>query len=352
MKAGIVGGGIAGKLLAFRLLQKGWQVSLFEQGEDSCSMTAAGLLTPVVELEKTDKLIYSLGLRSLQILWPEILQQLTMPVFFNHRGSLVVAHPKDATELQLFMKNIAVKLPDQQPCQPLNSTQLQELEPGLSHLAGGYFLADEGNIDNQAVMQALGRYLQEHHADWQRNHTVTAVRPYEILSAQGSYKFDQVFDCRGLAAKEFFPDLRGVRGEIIFLHAPEVAISRPLRLFNSRHRIYIAPRADSHYVVGASEIESEDRSPISLRSCLELLSAAFYLHSGFAEARIIKTLSHCRPVLGNHLPQIKYKPGLMALNGLYRHGFLLAPAVLEEALKYFENPQQGSLYPQLWSMLG
>lgn len=349
MKAGIVGAGIVGRLLAFRLAQLGWQISLFEQSADNCSMAAAGLLTPIVELEKSETLIYSLGIRSLQQLWPLILQQLEEKIFFNNQGSLLVSHPQDSAELRIFIKNIAGKLPNQNPCQQLNKEQLHDLEPSLHKFNEGYYLADEGNIDSQAVMNALENQLEQRNINWQRNYTVTEIKPHQVISAQGNYSFDYVFDCRGLGAKQSFADLRGVRGELIFLHAPEVFISRPLRLFNSRHRLYLVPRPDSIYLLGASEIESEDRSPISLRSCLELLSSCFYVHSGFAEARIIKTVTHCRPTLANHLPRIKYQPGLVAINGLYRHGFLLAPALIEEVVGYLEAGNQPKEYPQLWA---
>ncbi|MEZ5702524.1 MAG: hypothetical protein R3E42_12140 [Burkholderiaceae bacterium] len=53
---------------------------------------------------------------------------------------------------------------------------------------------------------------------------------------------------------------------MVWLQAPGVALQRPVRLLHPRHRVYIVPRADNLFVVGASEVESEDRSPVSLRS--------------------------------------------------------------------------------------
>ena len=67
-----------------------------------------------------------------------------------------------------------------------------------------------------------------------------------------------------------------------------------------------------------------------MRSALELLSAAYAVHSGFAEARIIEIASQCRPALPDNLPAIRApRPGLLQINGLYRHGFLLAPALAQ-----------------------
>ena len=141
-----------------------------------------------------------------------------------------------------------------------------------------------------------------------------------------------MFDCTGYQARVHFPDLRGVRGESIYLHAPDVRITRPIRLLTPRYPVYIVPLPDNIYIVGASEIESEDESPISVRSSLELLTAVYSLHPGFAEARILETCVGIRPALPSNLPQVKTKPGLTAINGLYRHGFLLLPAMIDDAI--------------------
>ncbi len=161
-----------------------------------------------------------------------------------------------------------------------------------------------------------------------------------------SSKFDLVFDCRGMGAISNYPDLRGIRGEIIRVHAPDVNLCRPVRLFHPRHNIYVVPYADNHYAIGATEIESLDYSPVSVRSCLELLSQAYTIHRGFAEARIVSMDSSCRPTLKDNLPQIKQKEKVIAINGLYRHGFLLAPTLAEEVVSYILTGKRQ--FPQIW----
>ena len=97
-------------------------------------------------------------------------------------------------------------------------------------------------------------------------------------------------------------------------------------------------KPDQVYVIGATEIESDDISPASVRSTLELLSAAYSLHSGFAEARILEINTQLRPALNNNLPNIRQSsPRLMQINGLYRHGFLIAPAVLDAVLGWMHS---------------
>ena len=126
--------------------------------------------------------------------------------------------------------------------------------------------------------------------------------------------------------------VRGVRGEIVWLHAPGLALQRPLRLLHPRHSIYIVPRPDDTVIVGASEIESEDRSPVSLQSAVELMAAAHSVLPGLAEARVIRLDRNLRPALPDHEPVVDVRDGLVRINGLFRHGWLLAPALVEEAL--------------------
>jgi glycine oxidase len=127
--------------------------------------------------------------------------------------------------------------------------------------------------------------------------------------------------------------VRGVRGEIFWLHAPNIELQRPIRLLHPRHRVYLVPRDGNRIVVGASEIESEDRSPISLRSTVELLAAAHSVIPELAEARIIHSETNLRPALLDNLPRLEVQDGLTLINGLFRHGWLIAPALVAQALE-------------------
>ena len=89
------------------------------------------------------------------------------------------------------------------------------------------------------------------------------------------------------------------------------------------------------FVIGATEIESDDDlSPASVRSTLELLSAAYAVHPGFAEARILEIRTQCRPTLPDNLPAIRQpQPRVLEVNGMYRHGFMISPAMLDVTLE-------------------
>ncbi len=138
---------------------------------------------------------------------------------------------------------------------------------------------------------------------------------------------DIVVDCRGLAARDALPDLRGVRGEMVVVRAPDVSLQRPVRLLHPRIPLYIVPRGNGLFMIGATMIESERRGPVSVRSAVELLNAAYALHPAFGEAEIVELGADLRPAFPDNLPDVRRSGHVLHANGLFRHGFLLAPAL-------------------------
>lgn len=329
MKIGIAGAGLLGRLLAFELARAGHDVEVFDlaphaEARGAAGWTAAGMLSPVAELECADERVFQLGLRSLA-LWPEIVASLSLPVELSVQGSLLLAHRGDEGAASRTVAMLGRKAPPAYEPQRLSPTELRELEPCVQGPAHAWLLRGEGRIHTVQAMQALVAS-----AAGVRWHWNTPVRKVDA-GAIDALRFDHVFDVRGLGARPRLP-LRGVRGEIFWLHAPGVALRRPARLLHPRHRVYLVPRADDLIVVGASEIESEDRSPVSLRSTVELLAAAHSVIPELAEARVVHSEANLRPALPDNLPLIDARDGITRINGLFRHGWLLAPALVEGAL--------------------
>ena len=104
-----------------------------------------------------------------------------------------------------------------------------------------------------------------------------------------------------------------------------------------RYQLYVAPRPGQHYVVGATQLESESTQAMTVRSALELLSAAFALHPGFAESEITELCAGLRPAYPDNLPRVEWHGGVLRVNGLYRHGFLIAPVVAQQAIEEMER---------------
>lgn len=336
MHIGIAGVGLVGRVLALNLLREGHTLTLFDEdttyGDKAAGMTAAGMLAVFAELESAESVIFDHGNRSIS-LWPDLLEQVGIADAYQQKGSIITAHPQDYSELDHFIDTLKSKVEEASEIELLDRDSLTQLEPDLSQHSKAFFIPQEGQVDAQRFMKASSDYLLAHpNVIWKEESKVKDVSNGCISVENEVNSFDWVFDARGLGAQEDMDNLRGVRGEVFWLDAPEVNITRPTRMLHPRYKIYIVPRPNNRYVIGATEIESEDKSPMSVRSSLELLSAVYSMHSGFAEARIVNMLTNCRPTLRDNLPKVEHGIKMTRINGLYRHGYLLAPAVVEEAL--------------------
>lgn len=344
MHIGIAGAGLLGRLFAFRLASHHHEITLFDQddlsGHESCGMTAAGMLAPYAEITAGTNEIVKLGLASID-LWPQYLQTLKASHLLSLTGTLLIAHHRDRPELQRFLAELAFKLSGAYAVNALDTAALQALEPELSCDGRAYHILNEGYIDNVALFAVLKTWLLAHpKVTWHPNTPVDQVGESRIAAGEQTHTFDWVIDCRGLGASAVFPALRAVRGEVITVHAPAVRLMHVVRLMHPRYPLYIVPRPNQHYIIGATEIEVADWSPVSVRSALTLLSALSTVHAGFLEARITDLQTNCRPTLPDNLPVLQWSSGCVAVNGLYRHGFLIAPALVEQVVTQLQQEIQ------------
>ncbi|MBB1276012.1 MULTISPECIES: FAD-dependent oxidoreductase [Pseudoalteromonas] len=327
----VVGFGLAGRLAALEL-SKLHHVTVFEaddeQTPNSAGKVAAAMLAPLAESVLCEADLALMGLDSMKR-WPEIVSELEGDVFFQQQGTLVVAHQQDKGDLQSFTQRI--KPIAGHSAQALNAQQIAQLEPELANRFNqGLFLPCEGQIDNQAFYKASFTMLNKRKVKCVFNQRVT-IKNGEI----NNRPFDYIIDCRGLGAKSD-KSLRGVRGEVARLYAPEVNLTRPVRLMHPRYPIYIAPKPNHEYVIGATEIESQDSGAATVRSTLELLSAAYTVHSGFAEARLLNIQTGLRPAFSDNRPEVSQVGNVISINGLYRHGYMLAPALVAQVVSRIE----------------
>jgi len=336
VKVGVAGAGLVGRLLAWRLARAGHAVTVCDTSpgpaQAQCAaagFTAAGLLSPVAELDCGDARVAELGWRSLR-LWPRWLDELQRPVHFTRRGSLLLAHPGDRGSAERLLARIAAQDPARLPL-ALASEELQVRERALHKGLLGWHVAGEGLIHTPQAMNALFAAGCAQGVEWRWGHPVREVAAGRL----DQLGFDHAIDARGTGARPELP-VRGVRGELHWLHAPGLVLRHPLRLLHPRHRVYLVPRPGDLLVVGASEVESEDRSPVSLRSSLELLSAAHSVLPELAEARVVHSETNLRPALPDNGPLLHRQPGLTRINGLFRHGWLVAPALVAQAVEALE----------------
>ena len=339
----IAGAGLLGRLLAWQLLRRGHAVTVFEAGAlespPAAAHTAAGMIAPLSEAVDSEAVIYDIGMASLAI-WPHWLQQLCddsgESVGYHTNGSLIVAHPQDSAELLQFHSDLRHTLADRGTFQWLNGAEIHAYEADISEqFQQGLLLQDEAHIDNRHLLRALLAEIRRR-ADCREHCTVTPL-PGAVETHSGRETFDLVLDCRGVGAKAQWPGLRGIRGEVLGVQTAEVSLQRPVRLVHPRYQLYVVPKAGHCFVIGATQIESEDRGPVTLRSNLELGSALYTINPAFAEARVVELGANLRPGLMDNLPRITSEEGLIRANGLYRHGYLLAPVVVSHILALIEG---------------
>ncbi|MCO5092788.1 glycine oxidase ThiO [Bosea sp. (in: a-proteobacteria)] len=316
----VIGAGVVGLACAAELVARGARVVIHERGSrigaEACSWFAGGMLAPWCEGESAEEPVVRLG-REAADWW----QRHAGGVVRN--GTLVVAPSRDRAELSRFGQRT-------DHFSEIDGEAIAALEPDLAgRFARGLFFAGEAHLDPRRTITALAERLV---AQGAALHLGSAAEPADLDAAI-------VLDCRGLAAREALPELRGVKGEMLLLRSDEIALARPVRLLHPRIPLYVVPRADGLFMVGATMIESGERRRISARAMLELLGAAYALHPAFAEAEVVEIGTDARPAFPDNLPRLTRRGRVIHVNGLYRHGFLLSPAMARMAADAVLDPQ-------------
>jgi glycine oxidase len=312
----IIGAGVAGLCAAYTLAKTGLTVRLIDRrgapGPHGCSWWAGGMLAPFCEEAAAEAAIVAHGQRAAAF-WDKVTD-------VTHRGSLVVALQRDLGELARFARRTKGHC---------TVDDLSAVEPDLAQHKSALFFAGEAHLDPRRALSDLVSALAERGVEIEQ----AEVTPDALEGP--------VIDACGMAAG--LPDLRGVRGEMLVLRAPEITLSRPVRLLHPRHPLYIVPRAGGLFMLGATQLESTARRGVSARSVLELLSAAYALDSRFAEAEVLETGADLRPAYPNNIPRVTVRGRVLHLNGLFRHGYLMAPALAAQATEYLTKGLKGDL---------
>ncbi len=312
MRVTIVGAGVAGLVAAVELAERGVAVEILERGlaigERACSWAAGGMLAPWCERESAEEDVAVRGEAAL-VWWPKHISGV------ERNGTLVVAARRDAAELARFALRT-------ERFERIDGAEIAALEPDLEgRFDAGLFFRGEAHLDPRLALQALAARLSE---------LGVAIR-FGVTADPQEIDADAVLDCRGFVARRDLTDLRGVRGEMLLLRTSEVSLSRPVRLLHPRIPLYVVPRADGLFMVGATMIESAARGGVTARSAVDLLNGAYALHPAFGEAEIVEARADVRPAFPDNLPRVVRDGRVLRLNGLYRHGFLLSPALAGEA---------------------
>ena len=314
----ILGAGVMGLSAAYALSKRGHDITIYDQAgfpAKNASFIAGGMLAPYAEIEHMSGAWINAGLHGIA-LWQDFAKD--HDIEFAQRGSYLVAHKDDQYILERFKSH----LPENAGAYKCS----EEIEPALKErFATGLFIPSEAHLHPVKAMNALCETIDDAFVKQSKN-------PEDLAQ-----KFDLVIDARGLGAND--PDLRGVKGEILIIRNPEFTLSRPVRLMHPRYPLYVVPRADNIFMIGATQIESEDGAHVTVRSAMELMSALYALSPTFGEAQILETLSGVRPSYPDNLPRIKRVGNIISANGMFRHGWLLAPVIAQTIADQLDNTE-------------
>lgn len=322
----VVGAGIVGLWQALMLARRGHDIQLIERSETpfagAASRFAGAMLAPYCEQEVSEPLVTRLGVRSTEM-WKTL-----YPGVVAH-GSIVVAAARDQSELSRFARMT-------QGHETIDADGIAALEPDLGRrFASALHFPTEAHVEPLATMAWLLDSARDAGARIHLGTNWDGQAPPDAI----------VVDCRGLDARDRLPDLRGVRGERIVVRARDLHLNRPVRLLHPRHPLYVVPWSDNRAMIGATVIESEDPGPMTVRSALELLGLAYALHPGFGEAEIVDMGAGVRPAFPDNVPKVRIAGKTIYVNGMHRHGFLLAPLLAQAVADHLET---GAIEPSIF----
>ncbi len=356
----VIGGGVAGLSAAWFLAEAGREVTVLEAGAAGrgVSWDAAGMLAPLHELAYTELDLLHLGLYSRELYadWEAVLG--AEQIGLVRRGALEVGlSPDDRPELErryAFMQQQGLKP------QWLEGNDLQKLEPALAQrITTGIFAPEDAQVDNRALVLALAENLRTRGIRFLEQHTVTSLtETNNILKVSGNqtgqeHTFElnaqQVVVANGLGVADVLVQnlltsphkLYPIKGQMASLE-PLPAYTLPQTVVRIRSRVlgdgYVVPKANRLVVGATAEEKGRDRN-VTAGGLLDILRRAYAAVPGLYELPIQETWAGLRPSTLDRQPfllgSLRHK--VLHLNGLYRHGILLAPALGQAAAQWAQG---------------
>jgi glycine oxidase len=355
----IIGAGVIGLGIAWRLALRGVPVAVFDKGAcgAGASHAAAGMLAACAEAEPGEEALVTLG-RASQARWPafaaELKQVSGVDVGLRPEGTLVVALTSDdqarLSHQLVFQQKLGL------PLQWITAAETRRREPHLAgKLAGAVFSPEDTQVDNRKLAAALriaaeaaGAGISEHQAV--KTISNDAGRVDGIVLADGrKVAADVVVLAAGAwsrsidgLAPELRPPVRPIKGQMLALRMDPTA---PLLT----HVVwapgaYLVPRLDGRLLVGATVEEKGYDTSLTAGGILTLLEAAWRVVPAVEELPIDEMWVGHRPgsrddapILGTGLID-----GLIYATGHHRNGILLTPitadAIAELVLEGAADP--------------
>jgi glycine oxidase len=338
----IIGGGIIGLSLGWRLAEAGCPVTLVERETQTgrgATFAAAGMLAAGIEAEPTEEALFALA-RWSQSLWPAFAADLEaasgLPVGYDATGTLVCAFTRDQAEK--LRHGIAFQRGLGGVFQWLGATDARDREPGLApNLVAAAFSPNDHQVDNRLVAAALaeafrragGRLITGTEASVD----LAGGRAAGIVAGETRHPADMTVVAAGAWSRSVpglpaahRPPTRPIKGQLLALRMPAGA---PL----VRHTVwggqcYLVPRADGRLLVGATVEERGFDAAITAGGLLGLLDDAWRTLPAIEDLPIHETWVGFRPGSPDDQPMLGPTgiEGLLVATGHHRNGILLTPA--------------------------
>jgi glycine oxidase len=340
-RIGVIGGGVIGLAIAWRLAQRGYLVTVHDPTPGrGASHVAAGMLAPVGEAYFGEEELTALLVASARR-WPAFATELRaasgLDVGYRDEGSLLVARTDDdlAEVTRLLRLQATLGL----PAVSLRASALREREPLLApRIRGGAHAPEDHQVDPRLVVAALLRAAE---AAGVRIHRRTVTD----LSSVDS---DLVVVAAGCGAAELTElPVRPVKGQLLRLRrvgaADPTALRHVIRGYVDGRQVYLVPRRDGEIVVGATSEERRDAT-LTAGAVLDLLRAAVDLVPELSEYELAEAQVGFRPGTPDNAPIIgMLRPGVLVATGHYRHGVVLAPVTADAIADLITGGPDGEL---------
>ena len=352
----VIGGGVIGLSVAWRLAARGLAVAVFDAGPagGGTSSAATGMLAAAAEHEPGGDPLLALAQESLA-LWPAFRDALEADagaaIDYWAKGTLVVAVGRD--EVDRLRARHALQLKAGLDARWLGASALRELEPGLRpNVAGGILCPGDHQVDPRLTVAALraavlargGRILEG--AAVERLDTsggaVTGVVVGGRLCRAGTTVLASgaAAAAGGLLPAGLRLPLRPLKGQSLALRArPQLGRNQPLPVEHVvwTAEVHIAPKSDGRMIVGATMEEAGFDAAVTAGGLYALLEGVRRALPGIEEMAVESVWAGFRPTTEDDAPVLGATPvpGLAVAAGHHRNGYLLAPvtaAALETAI--------------------
>jgi glycine oxidase len=338
MNVVIIGAGVAGLGIGWRLLQAGCAVTILERAQPAAGATwaSAGMLAIAAELEDATEAERMLALRA-QALWPGFAAELEAAsgrsVFLSRVGALLLA--ADGAELEVMGSRAQGGL------RILDRKEAHALVPLLGDTVGGLWSPHEAHVDNRALGEALAIAFLKAGGTLNPNEAaVTIERGPRVRTPYGHYDADAVLVAAG-AWSGLLDDIpvTPVKGEMIALSPPN-GLSPPGAVLPVPvvwgEGVYCVPRPHlgegGWLLVGATVQEKGFDTTLTQAARDTMHSAAQKLMPSLADWTVADHWAGLRPKSPDGLPLLgpTAKDGVFVAGGQYRNGILFAPAIAQE----------------------